>query len=99
MMGLVDQTKLCCGPFCAECHSAMESQDKELATLESQLSAEREAVRALGDRVNSCEHMLACYRVGRRPSDIALDTARETADAVDNNPIARAAVEKAGKHV
>ena len=70
-----------------------------IAALEAELAAEREAVRALGDRVNSCEHMLACYRVGRRPSDIALDTARETADAVDNNPLARASVEKAGEHV
>lgn len=78
-------------------HASITAAQKLLlraTTAEAQLAAEREAVRVLGERVRSCEHMLACYRVGRRPSEIALDTARSTSDAVDANPIAAAAVKE-----
>jgi len=64
-----------------------------IGNLKKDRDAQAEAVRVLGHRVRSCEHMLACYRVGRRPSDVALDAARYTAEAVDANAIARAAVE------
>lgn len=64
-----------------------------LAAMTAERDARDVAIGVLGDRVRSCEHMLACYRVGRRPSDVALDTASHTAQEVDTNPLARAAVE------
>ena len=64
-----------------------------IGNLKKERDARDVAIGVLGDRVRSCEHMLACYRVGRRPSDVALDTASHTAQEVDSNPLARAAVE------
>ena len=71
-------------------HARATAAESRVAELTGELERAREAVRVLGQRVHSCEHMLACYRVGRRPSDIALDAARESSDAVDANPIASA---------
>lgn len=80
-----------------EMHAAWRKRAEEAETALAAMTAERDArdvaIGVLGDRVRSCEHMLACYRVGRRPSDVALDTARHTAQEVDANPLARAAVE------
>ena len=80
-----------------EMHAAWRKRAEEAETALAAMTAERDArdvaIGVLGDRVRSCEHTLACYRVGRRPSDVALDTASHTAQEVDFNPIARAAVE------
>ena len=60
-----------------------------------QVADRDEAIRLLAERNHSNEHMLACYRTGKRPSEIALDRARETVDAVLANPLAAAALLKA----
>lgn len=82
-------------------HDTPEESMNYLAS-QGQVDAKRiaeleEAVRVLAARVASQEYMLACYRVARRPSELLLDNARETSDAVENNPTTRAAVEKARK--
>jgi hypothetical protein len=68
-----------------------------IATVEARIAELEEAVRVLAERLGSCEHMLACYRVGRRPSESALDRSRTTDDNVNANPITHAAVEAARK--
>lgn len=48
-------------------------QSRACLAAADRLAALREQVAALKAAVSSTEHLLACYRVGRRPSEKALD--------------------------
>ena len=56
-----------------------------------------EAVRILAKNLHIANHLLACNRVGRRPTEIMLDKANEERDALESNPIAADAVKEAGR--
>lgn len=65
-----------------QCLADKKISEEMADTIRALLSAAR-LVPVLMARVESCEHMLACYRVGRRPSEIALDKARTTQEELD----------------
>lgn len=82
----VDSWKLCCGPFCSECHMAMERQGERVAQLEEAvklLATELACVRRVQSQCSGpCGKRGECYAA-------RLDT--------DLHPIASAAVMEAGR--
>lgn len=75
------------------CVSEMEC--RLLATIADRDAAIRErdeAIRILGNKVQSDSHLLACYRLKKRPTDAAIDVAGTTSADVAKNPLARQAV-------
>lgn len=77
-MSIHDTTKLCCGPFCAECVLVMEKADEKIVAL-------TEALRVAVDMVNTRERLLMMHRVGRA-NERTLNAAEKAATAYNANP-------------
>jgi hypothetical protein len=56
-----------------------------------------DAVRIVATNLHIANYLLACDRVGCRPTEIMLDKANEASDALITNPIAADAVKEAGR--
>lgn len=82
----VDSWKLCCGPFCSDCHVAMERQGERVAQLEA---AVKVLAKYADTRMRKTEFLA--------DRDLAERDRKDAARAIKANPIAAAAVMEAGR--
>lgn len=76
IVNLHDHTKLCCGPFCAECETAMVKQDEEVARLKARIARLQAEVTATRWRDEVCR----CHRGGCAGCDKRISDARAAVD-------------------
>lgn len=79
----VDKWKQCCGPFCAECHTAMEQQDARIATLETALAAMTKERDDQAEAVRKLARVAAWMKLNMADPRIASACLRRHVDGVE----------------